>query len=236
MEGLVGLDRLGRHPGGDLLCGGLGQWWLGQGAFKDALLAYDKGMPNDQGAVPDLFNRGRLLRIAGEYELALKDHDRVVTLAPQVPMAYVGRGIARRFVGDVEGAIADLRQAAQLNPSSWAAQSHQWIWEMRMLRGQEGDRAAAIAELAAAREWASDPFASKIVDVCDGRVAPEAVIAEETTKVLRCVTFYYAGAKALVDGKHEEARAWFERCRDTGAHGENEFDLAQWHLRRLAVE
>ena len=105
-----------------------------------------------------------------------------------------------------------------------------------MLRGSTGDRQAATQALAAAQKAVSDPFETKMLDVCRGRLTAADVLADVTDETLRCGAFYYSGARALVDGRRADARTWFQRCRDTGVHTQPEFDLAQWHLEQLAAD
>ena len=210
---------------------------LARGEFRAALDVYNRGMSADEGTARDFHNRGRLLRILGQYERALADHDRAVSLAPQVPTVYMGRGTGRRFVGDVEGALADFAKTASLDPSTWALQCNLWSSEMRMLRGDPGDREAATAALSAAGDAVSDPIEGKVVDLCRGQITPAEVLPDVADNpILRCCVLYYAGAAALVDGRPAEAKSWFEQCRDTGAHRLPEYDLARWHLEQLSAE
>jgi hypothetical protein len=50
----------------------------------------------------------------------------------------------------------------------------------------------------------------------------------------RFFVYYYLGAKALVDGRAAEAEDWFKKCVAIGQNRTQEFDLARWHLERLA--
>ena len=60
-----------------------------------------------------------------------------------------------------------------------------------------------------------------------------------------CEAYYYAGELCLLDGRRDEARAFFEHCVETGlafdpdtsiATPMNEFELAQWRLRTLFAD
>lgn len=225
-------------PGNSLALRTLGFLHLGQGEFEAALDAYNRGLRESEGFPEDFHNGARLHRIFGEYPLALADHDRAVALAPEVPIVYLGRGITRRFAGDIEGAIEDFSHLASLAPQKWAVQSNLWIWEMRLLRDDPGDRQAAEEALDAAQRVPTTRLEKKMLDMCHGRLTADDVLPEATSDLLRCVTFYYLGARALVEGRRGDARAWFEKCRDTALHKVKrfdlpEFDMAQWHLEHL---
>ncbi|MEE8154462.1 MAG: serine/threonine-protein kinase [Phycisphaerales bacterium] len=217
----------------------LGYLHLESGEFESALDAYNRGMPGTEGLPPDFHNRARLRRIFGEYELALADHDRAVALATNEPLVYLGRGLTRRFAGHVEAAIEDFSLLASLNPS-WAVQGHQWIWEMRALRNGPGDREAASAALAAAQEAATSPLEHKMLEMCRGDLSAEDLLPFAKNNVMLSVTYYYLGARALVEGRRGDAKTWFGQCRDTVLQtGKGfalpEFDLARWHLKQLAA-
>ncbi len=218
----------------------LGYLHLESGEFESALEAYNRGMRGTEGLPPDFHNRARLRRIVGDYPLALADHDRAVALAAKQPIVYLGRGLTRRFAGDVEGAIEDFSHLASLAPE-WAVQGHQWIWEMRALRNGPGDREAAAEALAAAQEAATSLFDHKMLEMFRGDLSAKDLIPYAENDVMRSVTYYCLGARALVEGRRDEARTWFGQCRDTVLQtGEGfalpEFDLAQWHLKQLAAD
>ncbi len=216
----------------------LGFLRLARGDFRRALEAYNAGLlplENVRMLPEDFHNRGRLRRIVGDYELALADNERAIALAPNQPMPFQGRGITRRFAGNVDGALEDLTHVATLR-AGWAVQMTQWIWEMLMLRGNPGDRERAEEALRAAEQAVTKPFEERMLQVCRGEVTSDDAFLDVRDDDLRCVSFYYLGARALVDHRHDDARRLFERCVSTGVHNQPEFDLAQWHLDRLAAD
>jgi len=213
-----------------------GYLYLARGDFRRALDMYDQGLrPLEKVRMlpEDFHNRGRLRRIFGDYDRALADHERAIAMAPRQAMPYQGRGITRWLTGDVDGAVEDFTRAATLQPP-WAVQMNQWIWEMLMLRGAPGDRERAEEALRAAERAVTYPFEERMLEVCRGEVTTADAFLDVRDDDLRCVTCYYLGARALVDRRHDDARRLFERCLGTGVHNQPEFDLAQWHLDRLA--
>lgn len=221
---------------------------LERGEFAAALDAYDKGLRGRRGWPEDYHNRGRLRRIVGDYQAALDDHDRAVVMAPKEDIVYLGRGITRRCAGDVEGAIEDLTEviSLDLDHRGWSFQCYQWLWEMRSLRGGPGDAEAAAVALAAAREATAarkepwDRLENAASDLFAGRLTPDEVLHLAPNPLVRSVTCYYVGVKALVDGRREDAATWFKQCRDglrrLGKFSPPEYDLAGCHLEQLRAE
>ncbi|PJD97804.1 MAG: hypothetical protein CK425_01350 [Parachlamydia sp.] len=62
--------------------------------------------------------RGNIFFYMKNYELALKDFDKVVKLRPACANAYVDRAIALMAIGDLNGARANIERAIELKPMS----------------------------------------------------------------------------------------------------------------------
>jgi tetratricopeptide (TPR) repeat protein len=56
-------------------------------------------------------------RLAGEAADALPLLEKALVLDPNAPLAWAERGLARAMTGDMDGALADLRQARELDTS-----------------------------------------------------------------------------------------------------------------------
>ena len=218
-----------------------GHLLLMRGEFEAAQDVYDRGLQPFETVrlLPeDFHNRGRVHQLLGNYNKALADHDRAIALAPDVSgrhgsQLYVSRGLTRALAGDIDEAIKDLTHAPSLDPT-WTLQCSLWIWEMRMLRGEPGDQQAAEAALAtAAAAETGDPFDKSYVDVCRGDLGPAEALAAAKTDDQRFFMNYYLGARALVEGRREDAKNRFEACVASPVYEYSEYDLAQGHLRRL---
>jgi tetratricopeptide (TPR) repeat protein len=207
-----------------------------RGDFQAALDAYNRGLEpleRFQMLPEDFHNRARLRRIFGQCDLALKDHNRAIALAPDEAILYASRAITQRFLEHIDLAIEDLAEATRLD-STWALQGNLWVWEMRMLRDNPGDREAASTALAAAQSANTGDSTDQLyVDICRGAVTPEQALTRARTDRERFFTYYYLGAKALVDGQRAEARDWLRKCVSCGVYRPPEFDLARWHLDQL---
>lgn len=76
------------------------------------------------------FNRGNAFNALGEYQRAIEDYDRTLSLDPSFAYAYTNRGVAYRFLGQNERAIEDFDRALELNrKDSGAYQSRGAAWE-----------------------------------------------------------------------------------------------------------
>lgn len=207
-----------------------------RGDFQAALDAYNRGLaPLERLRMlpEDFHNRARLHRIFGEYDRALKDHNRAVALAPGVGYPYASRAFTQRILGNVDLAMEDLSKASKLD-RTWVIQAGLWTWEIRMLRGEPGDGEAAVAALAQAQSAVSgNPDNQLLVDICRGELSAEQALTKHKTERDQFFVYYYLGARSLVDGRAAEAEDLFKKCVAIGQHATQEFDLARWHLERL---
>lgn len=84
-----------------------------------------------------------------EFDAALADHGRALTLDPRSAWAHQGRAVVLRAMGDYEGALADLDRAEEITPGWFWAERERGETYRRMGRPQEAltalDRAHALA-------------------------------------------------------------------------------------------
>ena len=215
----------------------LGYLRLEHGDFQGALEAYEKGIQVlvFTGLPEDFHNRARLHRLAGNYALALEDHDRAIALAPKEGVVYQGRGLTRWFAGDIHGALDDFAKGTVSRNPDVRSQCNVWIWEIQMLAESPPARETADAALLRAREATGDARDIRIVDMVRGEVSPDQVLASAKSDLERAMACYYAGAKALVDGDRAQAVKWFQAY-PAKLHDHLEFDLAKWHLEQLSKQ
>jgi len=220
------------------------------GDFAVARELYERAMAKFSFTVDlprDFYNRGRMRRIAGDSKGALEDNNRAVALAPQNGLALRGRGVTRYMMGDRSGAIADLEEAARYLDDR-VVTLYLWIWEMRMLRNEPGDREAAehaftLAENASQTQNLAEKASQKqnlavgLMAMWRGERSPEEHLASLTKADDRAQVHYYLAVQALVAGHREQAIEHFHRVVDPPVlHRWAEFDLALWHLQRLKEE
>ena len=71
---------------------------------------------NDSNAATTYNNRGLAWLGAAQFEKAVADFDKALSLNPKDVLAYNNRGVARQDSGDYEKAIIDFEQALKLDP------------------------------------------------------------------------------------------------------------------------
>jgi tetratricopeptide (TPR) repeat protein len=62
------------------------------------------------------YNRGTANAGRRQWEQAIRDYDRAISLAPKFALALYGRGVAKEQLGDRDGAEADVAAARQIDP------------------------------------------------------------------------------------------------------------------------
>lgn len=80
-------------------------------------------------AVSLLMNRGQRNLAATQAPDALEDFDAAITLAPELPEAWLGRALAHHASGDTRAAGTDLQHVLRLEPRHWIALDHLSRWQ-----------------------------------------------------------------------------------------------------------
>ena len=86
------------------------------------------------------------LLCSGEFAAALERLVEAVAACPSYRDAHHNRGLARAELGDVEGAIADMTRAIELDPEFWSAYRHRAI-----LHSMAGNHRESYADYLRAR-------------------------------------------------------------------------------------
>ncbi len=77
-----------------------------------------------------------------DYDSALKDFDKVISLEPEkLPSVYKDRGSVRALRGDLDGAVSDFTKALELDPENKAAYRGR-----ATARGEQGDLEGALED------------------------------------------------------------------------------------------
>jgi tetratricopeptide (TPR) repeat protein len=97
----------------------LGNYYMGTGAFPEALRCFTRAVELAPESADFLFNRATLLRIVGELEEAEREYDRLIALKPDEYEAYYNRADLRRqsparnHVAELESVLASRTHHAR---------------------------------------------------------------------------------------------------------------------------
>lgn len=91
---------------------GYARYYLGdmEGALRD----FDDAVALSDSIPVAALNKASLMASEDKHDLAVKILDEVIVKYPQEPMLYLGRGLIREQMGDLEGACADWKMVQQL--------------------------------------------------------------------------------------------------------------------------
>jgi tetratricopeptide (TPR) repeat protein len=136
---------------------GLIDWCTSPGATADQTIAgctaaIQSGDYDAANLSAILTNRGLAYDDKGQYDLAIRDYDQAVKLAPWFDDAFKSRGDAYQDKGDYRRAIADYDSAIANNPKFAQAFQNRAIAKRRL-----GDNAGADADDAKAKALAGAP-------------------------------------------------------------------------------
>lgn len=206
---------------------------LVRGDFEAAESAYDRGIGagvSSHDLPEDFHSRARIHQHFGRYPQAIADFNRAIALEPKAHLPHIGRGITKRFVGDIDGAIEDFDHAGVVNPI-FIPQCKLWVWELRMMRNSPGDREAANEALGVAMNAAVTKGDKTAIAVVMGELTPEQASVTLESSNERMALNYYIGVRYQLDGRPDEARACFQRCLASGTNDMPESVMARWQLR-----
>jgi tetratricopeptide (TPR) repeat protein len=101
-----------RHPGYPGLAERLGELHVRSNEYKEAALSYDRALEADNPAVETRLGAARAYNLAGEYDKALKQTEKVLESAPQeTAQARALRAESRLGQGKLDDALVEIRQA-----------------------------------------------------------------------------------------------------------------------------
>lgn len=116
------IDIAPEDPRAQLL---LGEVHLRLGRLDDAERAFVRAIEGDEQSALACTNLGRVHGRRGSWDEALAWHDRALKVDRGCHVAWNNLGVARRAVGDVDGARAAFRAAARLAPDFLPARENQ---------------------------------------------------------------------------------------------------------------
>jgi tetratricopeptide (TPR) repeat protein len=179
-------------------------------------------------------NRGIIEARKGDYPNSIADCNQGLELNPQNATAYLLRAMDRQTLGDFAKAASDYAKALELNP---AQHSHAQIYlDLMQRRMGLAPKPAASGRASWKNAWAKslDQFVIGAMDEASlldlaKKLQVEPVPSQE------CEAFYLIGERHLIQGDTAGARAFFQKCLETGQSDHNEYGFARAELARLAA-
>ena len=181
-------------------------------------------------------NRGLALRLKGDSERAIADHNEAIRLNPKYAWAYLNRGVTRFAQGRFEPANADFSEALRLNPTD--ASVVIWRYFAQSRADQVTTAASELATNAAKIDKAKWP--APIIDLVAGRTDAAGVLKaamnsdQKKQREQMCVAAFFVGEWHLLQGRRSEARASFEQAERECPKDFLESFSASAELRRLS--
>ena len=174
----------------------------------------------------------------GNYDAAIADLNRAITIDPRYSRGYELQGSIKEFKGDLAGAVTDYAEASRLDIHHAYPQIFIWI-----ARTREGQNVVANQEFAAYLdrhvETSAGHWATKAGEFLLGRISESELIAAASSYFVRtahghqCEAWFYAGLKHLLSGDKAIAADDFRKCLATNARSYDEYYRAVIELKKL---
>ena len=91
-----------------------GYVYITTGELQKVLTNFDKAIALDSGCVEAYYNRGVIYDYFEEYDKSIADFNKVIELNPKDVEAYINRALIYSKLGNKEGELANLKEAARL--------------------------------------------------------------------------------------------------------------------------
>jgi len=205
--------------------------------FQEAIEQYGRA-----GAYRD---RAHTYHRLGQYEKAVAEYTRLIehTGEPKYTWDYFQRATPLWILGRREEAMEDYRRVRISLGRVHFSDARRFLILHELGRPREAEQV-----LDAALRDVEEPWLDRVLRCLAGEVAPEDLVAFGEAlggAEPLCEACYYAGEVSLLSGRRDEARAFFERCVQTGLEVDpdtsfgtpmNEFILARWRLASLFAD
>jgi tetratricopeptide (TPR) repeat protein len=103
-----------------------------EAAIKDFEFVLTRDSVNEQGQGA-LFYLANIAYKAGEFELSIKNYDKLILLTPEDAEVYFNRGVSKGMIMDRQGSIKDYDKAIELNPDYKEAYANRGVAKINLL-------------------------------------------------------------------------------------------------------
>ncbi|MBI3858363.1 MAG: tetratricopeptide repeat protein, partial [Planctomycetes bacterium] len=231
-------EAAAKHPRFAPALSGLGDVLRERGTPERAVAEYDRALALDPGFAQAYRQRGNAERERGRLDKALADLDKAISMDASDPFLYFDRGAVFCDQGAWVRAQEEFRKGLALRPTrpDWFQQR---LW---LARSKAGEAAAALEDL---RTFVKERpagtagrLAPKINDLLLGSLSEEEFISllerTEFSRPAIAEGYFFAGEKALIEGRTARAEELLRRCLRTGALTTAGYSTAAVELRSLS--
>lgn len=165
--------------------------------------------------------------------------DALATLVPVLGAsakadAYVAAGMSSFYLGRYDDASSQFARAADLAGPSELPYALIWLVMSERRLGR-----SPVVAVQRHRARLDSGWPSEAVSFVLGEGGAEALLGaarrdEKERRLRLCEAYFYLGQIALLDGRTQEARRWFDKSVDTQAVMYREYTFSQHELKRLA--
>lgn len=204
---------------------------LGKGELGQAVSNYEQAMHLKPDYALPFANRAFVRLLEGRMEDVIKDCDHAIELDPNFAIAYSNRGAAAFCQANFEKAAKDFALAAKHDPANCA----QSIW-VYLAKSRDGCVEPAYLERLQA-ETDLTAWPGPVIRFLLGALTVDALLTGSQEKNAKkhqqqsCEAFFFAGEREWLEGRPEQAAAYFVRAIEVGATSCAEFVAAQSELR-----
>ncbi|GAB4364933.1 MAG: hypothetical protein Kow00121_01040 [Elainellaceae cyanobacterium] len=111
--------------------------WLRLKDYQAAIDDYRQAIQRDPKDAVAQHNLGDVLRVQNDYQGAIAAYTKAIELNPSFAAAYYGRGISQATLGNVQEAVADLQEAANLySQQGRQDQVNDALYQVRRIQGE----------------------------------------------------------------------------------------------------
>ncbi len=172
----------------------------------------------NQSYVYNLRGQSRLAQ--GNVAGAIEDHNRIIQMQPQDPVAQADLGFTHFFTGEYAKSLEAFDKAVSLGSQLRYLDPWRYWCLVALNKGDEGKTrfAEALAKEAAKRDWID-----RLLAYVSGGTSEADLLASVDSKDERmkndqtCEAEFFIGLRAAKEGKDQEAAAHFQKAINTGS-------------------
>jgi tetratricopeptide (TPR) repeat protein len=207
-----------------------------QAKLGPALDDYNKIIALRPDSADAYANRGIDRYRQNDMDAAIADFNKAISLKRDFVKAYLERAVADRIKGDTAGAIADYGKVIELSDRDTGM--YPQLFRSVFMREAHGD--TATQEFSDTVNSWPDSWPRRLGSYLAGSLSESDLLDQadraegKTASAHHCDACYFIGMNALIAGKTDAAKDFFQKCVATGRDDLFAFKFAQAELGRLS--